>query len=60
VPEPFVDADDIADAAVAAFTEPGHIGRLYKLTGPRLLTFVHAVEEIAGPVAARSATLSFP
>jgi uncharacterized protein YbjT (DUF2867 family) len=47
VPEPFVDADDIADVAVAAFTEPGHVGELYELTGPRLLTFADAVREIA-------------
>lgn len=47
VPEPFVDADDIADVAVAALTEPGHVGQLYELTGPRLLTFAEAVEEIA-------------
>jgi uncharacterized protein YbjT (DUF2867 family) len=39
VPEPFVDADDIADAAVAALTEDGHVGELYELTGPRSLTF---------------------
>jgi uncharacterized protein YbjT (DUF2867 family) len=47
VGEPFVDAEDIADVAVAALTEPGHIGRLYELTGPRLLTFAEAVDEIA-------------
>jgi uncharacterized protein YbjT (DUF2867 family) len=47
VPEPFVDAEDIADVAVAALTEPGHLGRLYELTGPRLLTFAEAVGEIA-------------
>jgi uncharacterized protein YbjT (DUF2867 family) len=47
VREPFVDAEDIADAAVAALTEPGHAGRLYELTGPRLLTFAEAVQEIA-------------
>jgi uncharacterized protein YbjT (DUF2867 family) len=47
VGEPFVDADDIADVAVAALTEDGHAGRLYELTGPRLLTFAEAVEEIA-------------
>ncbi len=45
-PEPFVDADDIADVAVAALTEEGHVGKLYELTGPRLLTFAEAVEEI--------------
>jgi len=55
VGEPFVDADDIADVAVAALTEPGHAGRLYEVTGPRLLTFAQALEEIgrAGGPAAR-------
>jgi uncharacterized protein YbjT (DUF2867 family) len=47
VPEPFVDADDIADVAVAALTEDGHAGRVYEVTGPRLLTFADAVAEIA-------------
>jgi uncharacterized protein YbjT (DUF2867 family) len=46
-PEPFVDADDIADVAVAALTDDRHIGELYELTGPRLLTFAEAVDEIA-------------
>jgi uncharacterized protein YbjT (DUF2867 family) len=46
-PEPFVDVDDIADVAVAALTEEGHVGELYELTGPRLLTFEEAVDEIA-------------
>ena len=45
--EPFVDADDIADVAVAALTEDGHVGELYELTGPRLLTFAEAIDEIA-------------
>lgn len=45
--EPFVDADDIADVAVAALTEDQHAGQVYELTGPRLLTFAEAVEEIA-------------
>ncbi|GAA3220151.1 NAD(P)H-binding protein [Dactylosporangium siamense] len=47
VPEPFVDADDIADVAVAALTQDGHAGQVYELTGPRLLTFADAVAEIA-------------
>ena len=46
-PEPFVDADDIADVAVAALTEDGHVGQLYELTGPRLLTFADAAAEIS-------------
>lgn len=47
VPEPFVDAEDIADVAVAALTEDGHGGEIYELTGPRLLTFEEAVGEIS-------------
>ena len=46
-PEPFVDADDVADVAVAALTDDRHIGELYELTGPRLLTFAEAVQEIS-------------
>ncbi|WCM48929.1 NAD(P)H-binding protein [Pseudomonas sp. WJP1] len=46
VAEPFVDAEDIADVAVAALTQPGHSGQLYELTGPRALTFAEAVAEI--------------
>jgi uncharacterized protein YbjT (DUF2867 family) len=45
--EPFVDADDIANVAVAALTDDRHIGRLYELTGPRLLSFAEAAQEIA-------------
>ncbi|MFT3828004.1 MAG: NAD(P)H-binding protein [Chitinophagaceae bacterium] len=47
VGEPFIDAEDIADAVTAALTERGHAGRIYELTGPRLVTFQQAVEEIA-------------
>jgi len=47
VGEPFVDADDIADAAVAALTDDKHIGQLYELTGPKLLTFAEAIAQIA-------------
>jgi uncharacterized protein YbjT (DUF2867 family) len=47
VPEPFVDAGDIADVAVAALTEEGHAGEIYELTGPRLLTMEEAVGEIS-------------
>ena len=47
VREPFVDAEDIADVAVAALTEDGHAGQLYELTGPRMLSFGEVVGEIA-------------
>lgn len=47
VPEPFVDADDIADVVVAALTGERHANRLYELTGPRALTFAEATAAIA-------------
>jgi uncharacterized protein YbjT (DUF2867 family) len=47
VGEPFVDAADVADVAVAALTSDRHAGCLYEVTGPRLLTFAEAVEELA-------------
>ncbi|MEV6306556.1 NmrA family transcriptional regulator [Actinoplanes sp. NPDC051861] len=47
VGEPIVDADDIADVAVAALTTDGHSGRLYDVTGPRLLTFAEMAAEIS-------------
>jgi len=47
IPEPFVDADDIADVAVAALTHNGHDGQTYELTGPRALTFAQAVADIS-------------
>ncbi|MER8682950.1 NmrA family transcriptional regulator [Mesorhizobium sp. M1405] len=46
VGEPFVDADDIAEAAFAVLTQQGDVGELYELTGPRLLSFADAVAEI--------------
>src|SRR5215213_9481808 len=47
VPTPFVDAQDIADIAVAALTDDRQAGQLYELTGPRSLTFAAAAAEIA-------------
>src|SRR5262245_20626440 len=47
IPEPFVDADDIAEVAVAALTEERHANRVYEVTGPRALTFAEAVSEIS-------------
>jgi len=46
VREPFIDADDIADVVTAALTDPRHIGALYEVTGPRLLTFEEVIAEI--------------
>lgn len=50
VAEPFIDVEDIADVAFAALTENdhgAHSGSIYEVTGPRLLTFEHAVAEIS-------------
>lgn len=45
--EPFVDADDIADVAVAALTEDGHAGQVYEVTGPRLMTFADIAKALS-------------
>jgi uncharacterized protein YbjT (DUF2867 family) len=53
VPEPFVDVDDIAEVAVAAFTEPGHAGEVYEVTGPRMLTFTEVAAELSEAIGRR-------
>ncbi|WP_290792176.1 NAD(P)H-binding protein [Flavihumibacter sp. UBA7668] len=45
-PEPFVDADDIADVVVEALLDDKHDGQIYELTGPRLMTLRELVAEI--------------
>ncbi|MET9692804.1 NAD(P)H-binding protein [Streptomyces sp. NPDC006514] len=45
--EPFIDAEDIAEVAVAALTEEGHGGQAYELSGPRLLSLDSVADEIA-------------
>ncbi|MEM7322794.1 MAG: NmrA family NAD(P)-binding protein [Actinomycetota bacterium] len=45
--EPFVDADDIADVAVAALTEDGHQDQIYELTSPRLYTLTDVAAELS-------------
>lgn len=45
--EPFVDADDIADVAVAALTDGRHAGEVYELTGPRMLSFDDIAVELS-------------
>ncbi len=47
VGEPFIDVEDIADVAVAALTEESHANQLYEVTGPRLLSFAQAMQEIS-------------
>ena len=45
--EPFIDVDDIAEVAATVLTADGHLGEVYEMTGPRLLTFPEAVAEVA-------------
>jgi uncharacterized protein YbjT (DUF2867 family) len=47
VKEPFVDARDIAEVAVAALTEDGHEGEMYEVTGPELLSFDQVASELS-------------
>ncbi len=50
VREPFVDVEDIADVVAAALLEPGHDHRTYDVTGPRLMTFADAADELTAGV----------
>ncbi|MDT0308918.1 NAD(P)H-binding protein [Streptomyces sp. DSM 44917] len=49
VPEPFVDVDDLAEAAARILAAPGdaHAGEVYEVTGPRDLTWREATEVMA-------------
>ncbi|MGW5351474.1 SDR family oxidoreductase [Streptomyces sp. NPDC004031] len=53
--EPFVDADDVADVAVAALTGDGHTGRLYEVTGPELLTLADVAARLGAATGRRIA-----
>jgi len=46
VGEPFVDVDDLADVVVTALTNPGHVGAVHEVTGPRLVTFGEIAYEV--------------
>lgn len=45
--EPFVDVDDIADVAVAAFAENHHHGQIYEVTGPRLMSMADVAADLS-------------
>ncbi len=42
-----IDVGDIADAAVAALTGPGHEGKIYPLTGPEALSMAEVAERLS-------------
>lgn len=43
----FVDVRDVAEIAIKALTEPGHVHRIYRLTGPDAMTFAGAASRIS-------------
>lgn len=60
IKEPFVDVDDIADVATLALTQPGHNGKVYELTGPRLLSFADIAKELSKATGREIAYSSIP
>jgi len=46
IKEPFVDIEDVADIIFAAFTDHKHLGKIYEVTGPDLLTFQDVIIKI--------------
>jgi uncharacterized protein YbjT (DUF2867 family) len=46
-PEPFIDADDIADIAAEALIDSRHSRKLYELTGSQAFTFPEAIAQIS-------------
>ena len=45
--EPIIDIDDIAEVATTALTGDGHIGKLYEVTGPRLMSFAQMADALS-------------
>jgi len=58
--EPFVDVDDIADVAVAAFTEDHHKGQIYEVTGPRLMTLAEVAADLSRATGREIAYMDVP
>ena len=58
--EPFVDADDIADVAVAALTQNHHNAQVYEVTGPRLMTLSEIASDISGATGREIAYIDVP
>ena len=58
--EPFVDADDIADVAVAALTEDHHAGEVYEITGPRLMSLADVAADLSRATGREIAYVNLP
>jgi uncharacterized protein YbjT (DUF2867 family) len=50
VVEPFIDADDIADVAIATITKAELRNTLFEVTGPRAITFEQCVQAISDAI----------
>lgn len=59
-PEPFVDADDIADVAFAALTENNHNREIYEVTGPRLMTMADIASDLSKAVGRQITYIDIP
>lgn len=46
-PEPYVDVEDISEVVTAALTEAGHVGEVYEVTGPRLMTMADIAADLS-------------
>jgi len=58
--EPFVDVDDIADVSAAAFLEDHHIGQIYEVTGPRLMTMMDVAADLSRATGRRISYVNVP
>ncbi len=58
--EPFVDADDIADVAVAALTQDHHKGEVYEVTGPRLMSIADIAADLSRAIGREIAYVNLP
>lgn len=58
--EPFVDVDDIADVAVAAFTENHHNGEIYEVSGPRLMRLADVAADLSQATGREIAYVNVP
>lgn len=47
IQEPFLDAEDIADVVFTSLTEDRHVGQLYELTGPRLMSLPQVAKDLS-------------
>ncbi|MBW4689351.1 MAG: SDR family oxidoreductase [Komarekiella atlantica HA4396-MV6] len=55
-----IDVRDIADAAIAALTEPGHEGKIYDLTGPQALTHTEAAQYLSNATGRKITFVDIP